>query len=181
MQKNYALNIKMSNLPKVVAPLLICLTFSAGMPATATAGTAGDMHCTVSSVHDGDSLRVRCPGSQRSIRIRMEQIDAPELEQAHGKHSRDYLRRLCRVGTDVIVRPTGKDQYGRLLGNVYCGGKSVNEEMVGSGSAWVYKRYARDQKLYRLQNEARTQRRGLWAGARPTEPWRWRYEQRERP
>lgn len=167
----------MQILPKLPLAAIIALTLWVAAPDATAAGSA-ELRCTVSSVHDGDSLRVRCPGNRRSVRVRMEQIDAPELEQAYGKHARDYLRRLCRVGSDAVIHTTGKDQYDRLLGNVYCNGKSVNEEMVASGSAWVYKRYARDRKLFRLQDEARAQRRGLWSAGKPIEPWRWRYEQR---
>lgn len=139
-----------------------------------------ELRCAITSIHDGDSMRVRCPGERRTIPVRMEQIDAPELEQPHGKRSRDRLRELCRVGSTTTIRTEGRDQYGRLLGNVYCNGKSVNEEMVMSGAAWVYDRYVRDRGLYRLQDKARADRQGLWAGRNPQAPWRWRYEQRNR-
>lgn len=140
----------------------------------------GQLQCIISSVHDGDSMRVRCPGERRTVAVRMQQIDAPELEQAHGMRSRDRLRELCQVGALATIQTQGRDQYGRLLGNVYCDGKSVNEEMVRSGAAWIYDRYVRDRGLYRLQDKARADRRGLWAGKNPQAPWRWRYEHRTR-
>lgn len=135
--------------------------------------------CAVHSVHDGDSMRVRCPGERGSIAIRMEQIDAPELEQAYGTRARDQLRRLCPVGSPAIVHVQGRDQYGRVLGNVTCDGKSVNEEMVAAGAAWLYDRYVTDRGLYALQDRARAQKRGLWAAKNPEAPWRWRYRQRQ--
>lgn len=123
-------------------------------------------------------MRVRCPGDRHTTAVRMQQIDAPELEQAYGTRARDHLRQLCRVGSVATIETQGHDQYGRLLGDVYCAGKSVNEEMVASGSAWIYDRYVQDRSLYKLQDKARTDERGLWAGHKPQAPWRWRYQQR---
>lgn len=154
---------------------LLALALLAPAPA---ALAAKEMQCTVNSVHDGDSMRVLCPGERGSLRVRMEQIDAPELEQAHGRKSRDYLRQLCSVGSTVIIQTQGTDQYGRILGDVYCDGKNVNREMVAAGAAWVYNRYVKDRDLYDAQDQAKKQRRGLWAGKNPQAPWQWRYDQR---
>lgn len=137
-----------------------------------------ELQCTINSVHDGDSMRVLCPGERGTLRVRMQQIDAPELEQAHGVRSRDYLRKLCPVGSTVIIQSQGRDQYDRLLGDVYCNGKNVNKEMVAAGAAWLYDRHVEDRSLYRLQDQARENKLGLWAGKNPQKPWQWRYEQR---
>lgn len=145
---------------------------------TANSRTIATLECTVRSVHDGDSLRVQCPGERGTIPVRMRQIDAPELDQAHGTRARDHLRKLCPAGSKVLIHTEGHDQYDRLLGDLQCQGKDINEEMVSSGSAWVYNRYVEDRDLYPLQDEAREQKRGLWAGHNPEAPWRWRYEQR---
>ena len=161
---------------RTAAALLLAL---AGL-APATAPAQEPLNCTVRSVHDGDSMRVQCPGQRGTIAVRMEQIDAPELDQAYGLRARDHLRELCRVGRPAVIHSQGRDQYGRLLGNVYCGGKSVNEEMVSAGAAWPYRRYVTDDNLFTLQDQARTAKRGLWAGRSPQAPWQWRYEQRNR-
>lgn len=155
--------------------ILAALLWAATLPALAET----ELRCVVRSVHDGDSMRVQCPGERRTIAVRMHQIDAPELEQPYGKDARNHLRRLCRVGSTATIYTQGRDQYGRLLGDVHCAGKSVNEEMVGSGSAWIYDRYVEDRSLYRLQDRARANRRGLWAAQNPRAPWRWRYEHRQ--
>ena len=68
------------------------------------------------------------------------------------------------------------DRYGRTVGRVYVGGVDVNAEMVKQGTAWVYRKYAQDQALYRLEEQAKAARRGLW-GLPETErcpPWDWR-------
>src|SRR5690606_14558308 len=100
-------------------------------------------------------------------------------EQPYGKDARNHLRRLCRVGSTATIYTQGRDQYGRLLGAVYCAGKSVNEEMVSSGSAWIYDRYVENRSPYRLQDRARANRWRLWSVQSPHDAWRWRYEQRQ--
>src|SRR5690606_25887832 len=153
--------------------ILAALLWAATLPALAET----ELRCVVRSVHDGDSMRVQCPGERRTIAVRMHQIDAPELEQPYGKDARNHLRRLCRVGSTATIYTQGRDQYGRLLGDVYCAGKSVNEEMVSSGSAWIYDRYVEYRSLYRLQDPARPDRRWYWTPQNPRARSRSRYEQ----
>lgn len=136
--------------------------------------TATDLLCKVSSVHDGDSMRVRCPGDRKTIPVRMDQIDAPELDQAHGIKSRDYLRSICPVGATARIQQPDRDQYNRMLGKVYCNDIEVNAAMVKSGSAWVYNRYVIDKSLYDLQDQARDQGLGLWANRQALAPWKFR-------
>lgn len=123
-------------------------------------------------------MRVQCPDERRTTAVRMHQIDAPELQQTHGIQSRNILRKLCRKNSTAVIRTQGRDQYGRLLGDVSCEGKSVNKEMVAAGAAWVYDRHVEDRSLYRLQNEARARAQGLWADPDAQAPWQWRYEDR---
>ena len=135
--------------------------------------------CTVRSVHDGDSMRVRCSARQDNVRLRLDQIDAPEIEQTYGIKARDHLRALCPRGQEVEIRIHGKDQYGRLLGDARCGGQNISEALVAAGSAWAYKRHVRDPELTRLEREARQARRGLWAQGNAEPPWQWRYHNRQ--
>jgi len=37
-----------------------------------------------------------------------------------------------------------------------------NDEMVRLGTAWVYRKYAKDQRLYELEDEAKEDNRRLW-------------------
>ena len=160
---------------QILSSLLLA---AAGLLASPAIQAETEMRCTVQSVHDGDSMRVQCPGQRGTTPIRMRQIDAPELEQAHGIQARDHLRKLCSRGSIATIHTQGRDQYGRVLGDVHCENKSVNEEMVSSGSAWLYDRYVTDRDLYHLQDQARSAKRGLWGGKNPQAPWRWRYQQR---
>ena len=59
----------------------------------------------------------------------------------------------------VVLQDT--DRYGRTVGRVYVGNLDVNAEMVKQGAAWVYRQYAKDQSLYRLEEQAKATQRGL--------------------
>ena len=41
---------------------------------------------------------------------------------------------------------------------------------------WVYRKYAKDERLFQLENEARSAKRGLWglSEAHRVPPWEWR-------
>jgi endonuclease YncB( thermonuclease family) len=122
-------------------------------------------------VVDGDSLIVLV-GRER-IRVRLKEIDAPELKQPFGKESQQALSALC-ANTFAHVAWAEKDRNGRTLGRVWCGGVDANAEQVRQGMAWVFDRYVKDRQLYSLQDAARSARLGLWSDVRPVPPWEWR-------
>ena len=44
------------------------------------------------------------------------------------------------------------DRYERIIGRIYVDDLDVNAEMVRRGAAWVYRKYAKDQKLFQLED-----------------------------
>lgn len=98
---------------------------------------------------------------------------APEKKQAFGTRSRQSLGELCHEKR-AEVRVIDVDRYKRIVGWVTCAGVDANATQVRRGMAWVYDRYAKDRTLHRLQDEARSSGRGLWADQNPTAPWDWR-------
>jgi endonuclease YncB( thermonuclease family) len=122
-------------------------------------------------VSDGDTLTLLV--DRKPVKVRLTEIDAPEMKQAFGSRSRQSLGELC-ASHAATVQSSGKDRYGRVLGRVECGGVDASAEQVRRGMAWVYDRYVTDRSLYALQTEARTGHLGLWADAAPTAPWAWR-------
>jgi len=68
------------------------------------------------------------------------------------------------------------DRYERIVGRIYVDDLDVSAEMVRPGAAWVYGKYAEDQHLYKLEDEARSAKRGLWGlpEAERMPPWEWR-------
>jgi micrococcal nuclease len=138
---------------------------SSGFPDSAVA--------EVVDVRDGDSLLVRI--GQRTERVRLLGIDAPELGQMPwGNRAKRHLKSLLdnpkiRIETDVEKR----DRYGRLLAYIWTSdGRFVNLEMVRDGYAVLYTiplnvRYI--ERLRDAQNEAKERKRGIWGSEGLTE------------
>jgi len=126
-------------------------------------------------VSDGDSLKLRT--AERTVRVRLAGIDTPERTQPWSNRARKAL--VARVdGKRVRVDQVDVDQYGRIVGEVFIDGASVNRELVRDGHAWVYRGLAKDPVLYDLEREARAARRGLWSlgESERQPPWEWRRE-----
>ncbi|NBT14603.1 MAG: nuclease [Planctomycetia bacterium] len=126
----------------------------------------------VVGVHDGDTITCLDENNQQQ-KVRLSEIDAPELGQDFGKVSREALASMV-FGKTVEVVDDGKDRYGRWLGHVLVNGADVNREMVATGNAWHYAAYSRDASLGQFQAQARGQQIGLWAQPNPVPPWDYR-------
>ena len=122
-------------------------------------------------VVDGDTIRAEAKGEE--IKIRLVEIDAPEMNQPFGAQSKNFLNKLLN-GKDVTLISQGEDRYGRTLGEIYANGESANALMIKSGFAWVYDRYVKDSSLYKYQNQAKAENLGLWRAKDPIAPWVWR-------
>jgi len=131
-----------------------------------------DVGGRVVSVHDGDTLTVLV--EKRQVKVRLTDIDAPELKQPFGTRSRQSLAEMC-FGKDASLDVRGRDRYKRTLAIVTCAGTDANAEQVRRGYAWTYTRFARaDSPLIAIENEARSAHRGLWADPVAVAPWDWR-------
>ena len=122
-------------------------------------------------VVDGDTIRAEAKGKE--IKIRLVEIDAPEMNQPFGAQSKNFLNRLL-YEKDVTLIAQGEDRYGRTLGEIYANGESANTLMIKSGFAWVYDRYVKDSSLYKYQDQAKAENLGLWRAKDPIAPWVWR-------
>lgn len=129
----------------------------------------------VVALHDGDTITL-LTAERRPIKVRLGEIDAPELSgQPYGTQAKQQLSDLA-FGRPARVVVQDTDRYGRTVGRVYVGGYDINAELVKRGAAWVYRQYAKDPSLYRLEAEAKAKKLGLWAlpDAQRIEPWNWR-------
>ena len=162
----------------------ILWALAAFLLALACAGTALGQEAIVSGsvvgVHDGDSITVLLP-LHTQLKVRLANIDAPELGQAFAQRSKQHLSELV-FGRDVELHTHGLDRYGRTLAVVMLDGMDVNLEQVKSGSAWVYDKYIdqadeNTQASYRAaQTAAQQERRGLWSDTQtPAPPWEFRH------
>ena len=122
-------------------------------------------------VVDGDTIRAEAKGKE--IKIRLVEIDAPEMNQPFGTRSKDFLNKLLNE-KNVTLISQGEDKYGRILGEIYADGESANTLMIRSGFAWVYDRYVKDSSLYKYQDQAKAENLGLWQAEDPIAPWVWR-------
>ena len=122
-------------------------------------------------VVDGDTIRAEAKGKE--IKIRLVEIDAPEMNQPFGAQSKNFLNRLL-YEKDVTLISQGEDRYGRTLGEIYANGESANTLMIKSGFAWVYDSYVKDSSLYKYQDQAKAENLGLWQAENPIAPWVWR-------
>ena len=127
-------------------------------------------------VTDGDTIMVLSKEGDLS-RIRLYGVDAPESAQKGGAAATRFAESLASFKeVDILVQD--KDQYGRSVALVRLpDGKLLNEELIRSGHAWVYRSYC-DQPIclswLALEKEAKEQRLGLWQDKKPMPPWQWR-------
>ena len=126
----------------------------------------------VVKVIDGDTFDLMF--DEKKIRVRMFGIDSPERGQAFNVKAKEFTASII-AGKEVNVIIRNKDRYGRFVCDVYLGDNTyVNAEIIKAGYAWHFTRYSDDIVLARLQEEARSDMRGLWQDSNPVPPWEFR-------
>ena len=162
--------------PRFLLPALAALALSAEVACVPQERISGRAEVT-----DGDSLEIG------STRLRLYGVDALEGRQSCTRDGRAWAcgneaaRKLRSLIGDRTVSCTKRDvdDYGRMVAVCRSGAADLGAEMVRAGFATAYRRYSSD--YVDEENEARTARRGIWAGefASP-EDYR-RDETRDRP
>ncbi len=132
----------------------------------------------VVGVYDGDTVTCLDESNQQQ-KIRLAEMDAPEMGQDFGQVARDSLADLV-FGKTVEVEDEGKDRFGRWIAHLSVNGVDVNRQMIATGNAWHYAAYSKDASLATAQEQAKTQRLGLWAQPNPIPPWEFRATERSR-
>src|SRR5437016_6729599 len=141
-----------------------------------TPAMAGEFSGKVVRVIEGDTLEVMHKGEAE--RVRLNGIDCPERGQAYGSQAKKFTSQRV-FGKQVTVKTYGLDQGRRTMGEVILqGGMSLNRELVKAGLAWWNQKSApHDETLKRLEEEARDEKRGLWADPARVPPWCYRNRQ----
>ena len=139
-----------------LAALLLAAALCA--PALAAQGFRGE----VTHVTDGDTVWVRPQGGGPPVSIRLLHLDAPETCQRFGPESGQALRERLLHRT-VRVRAQGVDDYGRQLARVQQGHEDVGAWLVRNGYAWSITFRGKAGPYARLEAQARSEQRGLWA------------------
>ena len=124
-------------------------------------------------MNDGDTATL-LTSSNKSVKIRLAQIDAPEKNQAFGEKSKQSLSNLI-FGKQVSVEVETKDRYGRSVGKIKVAGVDANLEQVKQGMAWFYVQYGKDSAYRNAEASARSNRIGLWSEPNPVPPWEFRH------
>ena len=127
-----------------MGPLGLCLFVMLLIPKAALGQISEKV--VIASCYDGDTCT-----SSTGEKIRLACIDTPELrgkraDPVPAKEARDYLRELA-VGHKVTIRRITTDRYGRTVAELFLNGSNVQQELVASGNASIYWRYA-DQCLW---------------------------------
>jgi len=133
---------------------------------------------TFDRVIDGDTLVFRTASAQ-TLRIRLADIDTPELDQPWGEEAKAALSGWVQ-GERGRIDIVDTDRYGRLVATVWIDDKNINRRLVREGYAWVYRKYLQDKTLLSLENNARAQKLGLWLSDNVLTPEAWRAENRQR-
>jgi len=136
-----------------------------------SAAQGAEFTAKVVVVLDGDTVMVQRKGGL--VKIRLNEIDAPEKAQAFGETSRRSLSEMV-LGKQVKVSSQAVDKYGRMVAHLGLDGLDVNAEQIRRGMAWEYSHFHGNKALVALQEEAKQVPRGLWALSDPMPPWEWR-------
>lgn len=146
----------------------------------ANASTVFTLQGTVSSVVDGDTIKIVSRGVETPVRL--VGIDTPETRdprkpvQCYGPQASAMTKRLLPVGTPVTVisdpNQAVRDRYARFLGYVFKLGKGLNPEnsvnytLVRTGRAKVYVYggvpFQWTGAYLRAQAKAKRAKAGLW-------------------
>jgi endonuclease YncB( thermonuclease family) len=81
----------------------------------------------VTKIIDGDTIKV----GEQSIRFAL--TSAPEIGNFNGIEAKEYIEKICPVGSDAIVDKDDQQTqeiYGRILAEIHCNGVSLNEEIL---------------------------------------------------
>lgn len=130
----------------------------------------------VIGVTSGDSI-VLLLDNNTQLKVRLEGIDCPELQQEYGDSAKLATVVLC-FKKRVRVEKVGVDGYGRTLAYVYVDTLCVNKELIRLGLAWHYAEFNDNPELAQLEIDARKNKVGLWKQTEPVSPWDFRHKKK---
>lgn len=130
--------------------------------------TAASAEAVVRYVIDGDTVEL-----EGGTRVRILLVDAPEATRSTECFGEEATRFMGELLTGRPVRLTADvvefDRYGRALRHLEFDGRDVAELLVDGGYACVLhippNGHRRVERLRRLEDVARFERRGLWTCA----------------
>lgn len=144
---------------RFASAVLVAFTLAACIPPDGTTSVPPTgSGATVEFVADGDTFE-----TTDGTTFRLDGINAPETDECFFAEARDGLREMIDRSA-VEVTPTGTDQFGRTLVQVYTGGVWVNLSMVTEGLALATTpEEGETDDLVEAERRAFAERTGLWA------------------
>jgi micrococcal nuclease len=163
------------SMPSAFYGLLTCVLLSILSPVYGGDKPPEKVKGKVTRVIDGDTFDLLL--DKKTVRIRLNAIDAPEKGQDYYQKSKQALTDLIS-GKTVTLELLKKDKYQRWVADVYNGkGQYINGWMISGGHAWYYTEYSKSAPLAAAQATAKRQKLGLWAYSKPVAPWDYREKQ----
>ncbi len=123
----------------------------------------------VVSIVDGDTIDVVSDG--QAMRVRLNGIDAPNIDQPYGAEAKQYVSKLT-MNQLVKLTVHGQDREKHLIADVELPHhRMLTNEVLRAGLGWYRKDSSVNPVLQQLEQDARGQRVGLWSDSNPTPPW----------
>lgn len=113
---------------------------------------------SVLGVIDGDTIVL-----EGKTKLRLRNVDAPELELCGGKEAKEELEKLVS-GKKVVIQEQIVDQWGRPMALVYVDKVLVNEKMLESGLARFHSDSSSQREVLKQANDqAKKKLLGIWS------------------
>ena len=85
------------------------------------------VNATCEYVRDGDTFRTTA-----QIWVRLARVNAPEIGTPSGQRAKETLERLI-FGKPITYESVARDNYGRIVAEVWVNGTNVNDYMRAQG------------------------------------------------
>lgn len=125
----------------------------------------------VTKIIDGDTFHL-VNDKNKFYKIRIADIDAPELKQFLGKKAKDVVSKKI-LGKKVKIIIKSNDKYGRIVGFVIYNNKNLGEELLREGIVWKWY-FSKNYKYKKIENIARNKKIGIWKYKNLINPYFWR-------
>jgi len=136
------------------------------------------IYAKVIKIVDGDTIHL---GHKKygKIKVRLAEIDTPERDQPYGKEATAVLKKMI-LKKYVELHKVTIDKYKRVVGTIYLNNLEINYYLVRNGFAWCYDKYHYREKIKKAENQARSEKIGLWLSKKKAiAPWNWRKNKRK--
>ncbi|MFA7615504.1 MAG: thermonuclease family protein [Weeksellaceae bacterium] len=127
----------------------------------------------VVGIKDGDTIVVLLKNKTQQT-LRLAEVDCPENGQAFARNAKQFTSDAV-FRKEITYIETDRDRWGRIIAKVYYDDNLyLSAEIIKAGMGWWYYRYSDDESLGDLENDAKTNNRGLWQDSNAIAPWEFR-------